>query len=105
MRVPPVIPPAMIQSAALLLALAAPALAQPMRENTETRLNRQLEQDRFRDRARDARGEIVEGPDSTRVMRDDRRSLQPDVGRPEEEGRLEPGGVRGALTGGMNPQR
>ena len=71
----------------------------------ETRLNRELEQDRQRDRARDLRGPIPEVPSSMRAMEDDRRSLGPDVGRPEAEGRMEPGGERGALTGGMNPQR
>lgn len=92
----------------LMLALAAPTApvqAQGTRENAETRLNRQLEQDRDRDRAARARGAAPPGPESMRAMEDDRRSLGPDVGRPEAEGRLEPGGQRGAMTGGMNPQR
>jgi hypothetical protein len=90
----------------LLLVLAAPALAQTTRENSETRLNRQLELDRFRDRAQDARRTSEPpGPTTTRTMEQDRRSLGPDVGRPEEEGRIETGGERGALTGGLNPQR
>ncbi len=71
----------------------------------ENRLNRDLEQDRMRDRARDMRGPIPEGPSSMRVMEDDRRSLGPGVGRPETLGRMEPGGERGALSGGMSPQR
>lgn len=95
--------------ALLLPLLATPAAAQAPSPGAalgaETRLNRELEQDRLRDRARDLRGPIPEGPGSTRAMEDDRRSLGPDVGRPEAAGRLEPGGERGALTGGMNPQR
>ncbi len=90
---------------ALASPLAAPAQAQGARENAETRLNRQLEQDRDRDRAAMARGAAPPGPESMRAMEDDRRSLSPDVGRPEAEGRMEPGGQRGAMTGGMNPQR
>ena len=95
--------------AVLLLLGAAPAGAQAPTSGAavgaENRLNRALEQDRQRDRARDLRGTIPEGPSSTRLMEDDRRSLGPDVGRPETLGRLEPGGERGALSGGMNPQR
>ncbi len=95
--------------AVLLLLVAAPAGAQAPTPGAaigaENRLNRALEQDRQRDQARDLRGPIPEGPSSTRAMEDDRRSLGPSVGRPEVGGRLEPGGERGALTGGMNPQR
>ena len=96
--------------ALLLPLLAAPAAwaqspAPGAAIGAENRLNRALEQDRQRDRARDMRGVIPEGPASTHVMEDDRRSLGPSVGRPEAMGRMEPGGERGALTGGMNPQR
>jgi hypothetical protein len=73
----------------------------------ETRLNRALEQDRARDRVGPPGSfqPAPPGPESMRAMEDDRRSLGPSVGRPEAEGRLETGGERGALTGGMNPQR
>lgn len=90
----------------LLLGLSGPTLAQttPNRATeAETRLNRQLEQDRIRDRLNQRAA--PPGPESMRAMEDDRRSLGPDVGRPEAAGRLETGGERGALTGGMNPQR
>jgi hypothetical protein len=95
----------------VLLALGAPAaLAQPtpaLRDNAETRLNRALEQDRARDRVGPPGSfqPAPSGPESMRAMEDDRRSLGPDVGRPEAQGRMETGGERGALSGGMNPQR
>ena len=87
---------------ALLLA-ATPALAQPQPSN-EVRA-RAYEESVQRQREQLLRNAAPPGPESMRAMEDDRRSLGPDVGRPEAEGRLETGGERGALTGGMNPQR
>jgi hypothetical protein len=40
-----------------------------------------------------------------RALDADRRSLQPDVGRPEESGAPITGGERAATGGGRNPQR
>ncbi len=88
---------------ALLLA-ALPALAQvPLSNETRARAYEETVQRQREELLR--RNAAPPGPESMRAMEDDRRSLGPDVGRPEAEGRLETGGERGALTGGMNPQR
>ena len=89
----------------LALSLAGPAFAQTTPLQMVNRANRLLEQDRARDSSPLVRGALPPGPESMRAMEDDRRSLGPGVGRPETAGRYETGGERGALTGGMNPQR
>lgn len=96
----------------LPILLASPVLAQnaPSRsaaEGAETRLNRQLEADRFRDEAVGARSPrpVPEGPPAVRGLEEDRQSLFPGLGRPEAEGFNLPGGERGALAGGENVQR
>ncbi|TCZ65493.1 hypothetical protein [Roseicella aquatilis] len=83
-----------------------PALARA--ETPAERASRQLQQGVRQDRVVEAGG--PEGPRPaettpvTRAMEVDRRSIQPDVGRPEENGAPLTAGESGTL-GGRNPQR
>jgi hypothetical protein len=93
----------------LLLAavVAVPALAQSPAEQASRRLEQGVEADRLRDAARDARGEPRPTRPEVLQFEPERRTLQPDVGRPEETGAA--GGVtdgtRSATGMGPNPQR
>ena len=94
----------------LLAVLLAPAVILPARAETPAeRASRQLQQGVRRDRTVEAGR--PEGPlpaESTPVVRAidaDRRSLQPDVGRQEENGLGNVAGERGGTIGGRNPQR
>lgn len=83
--------------------LVAPALAQTPAE----RASRQLEQDQQRDRAAEAAQQgaaPVVPPAQVLPLEADRRSLQPDVGRPETTGTRGTGGDR-PPSGSQNPQR
>jgi hypothetical protein len=84
------------------------AQAQTPAEQASRSLNRQLEEDRTADRARDAAGEGEAAPGAAlpRVQQLDeqRRSLQPDLVRPNQAVPLT-GGERAATGGGQNPQR
>lgn len=91
------------------LLLALPLLPAAARAETPAeRASRDLQQGIRQDRAVEAGG--PEGPRPpettpvTRAMEADRRSIQPDVGRPEESGAASTAGERGTL-GGRNPQR
>lgn len=97
----------------LLTALLAstPVLATPVLARAETpaeRASRQLRREIQGDRAMEAgrpEGPLpAEATPATRALEADRRSLQPDVGRPEEMGSLPTAAERGT-TGGGNPQR
>jgi hypothetical protein len=89
----------------LSLILVGPAWAQTPAE----RASRQLQQGEWRDRATEA-GEAARGPvlpvppPQVVPLEADRRSLQPDVGRPEEAGLGSAGGER-PPSGSQNPQR
>ncbi|MEN0074630.1 MAG: hypothetical protein AAGC69_09610 [Paracraurococcus sp.] len=78
-------------------------------ETPAERASRQLQQGVQRDRIVESGG--PEGPRpvqpnaATTALEADRRSLQPDVGRPEESGAPINGGEQAATGGGRNPQR
>lgn len=88
-----------------LLCLGMPAFAQTPAE----RASRQLEQGERRDRADEA-AESARGitpivpPAQVLPLEADRRSLQPDVGRPEIAGTTGTGATR-PPSGSQNPQR
>jgi hypothetical protein len=98
----------MLRLAAVLLPLLliVPAMA----ETPAERASRQLEEGQFRDRAEDAAREAMPVPPPPRVppqmqpLEADRRSIQPDIGRPEQRGVPTTGGF-GPPTGAQNPQR
>ena len=90
----------------LLLLLLTPAAAQTPVQRAEEQLNRQLGADRLRDAAEQARDGAPRGTNpNVQQLDTDRRSLQPDVGRPEQEGLAAPGSVRPNTGLGSNPQR
>lgn len=72
--------------------------------------SRELNKDQFRDRAEDAREAARPVPPAPQVppqmqaLETDRRSFQPDVGRPEQRGVPTTGGIR-PPSGAQNPQR
>ena len=75
-------------------------------ERASRGLNRDTRADRFRDAARDARGDDRPIRPEVQQFEPQRRTLQPDVGRPEQNGRLSTEGLVGGLPGmGPNPQR
>jgi hypothetical protein len=96
-----------------LLASLFPALsliAVPGRAETPAEhASRQLQQGIREDRAAEAGGADAPRPPAstptTSAIEADRRSIQPDVGRPEEAGAPITGGERAATGGGRNPQR
>jgi len=82
---------------AALLA-ASPALAQTPAEQASRQLNREEARDRARDAADDAHGpQAIVPPAQVLPLEADRNSLRPDVGRPEENGRI------GTGDAGMQP--
>ena len=75
-------------------------------ERASRSLNRDVRADRFNDAARDARGDDRPIRAEVQQFEPQRRTLQPDVGRPEQEGRSSTGNLRGGLPSmGPNPQR
>jgi hypothetical protein len=96
--------------AQILLLASLPILSQAALAQTPAeRASRQLEQGERRDRATEA-AEAARGitpvvpPAQVLPLEADRRSLQPDVGRPEEAGTTATGGAR-SPSGSQNPQR
>jgi hypothetical protein len=91
-----------------LLAAALPmpaALAQTPVERAARLLEEGERRDRAAEAAAAARGEsTVVPPAQVLPMESDRRSLQPDVGRPEEAGVATTGGPR-SPSSSQNPQR
>ncbi len=80
--------------------------AQTPAERASGDLNREMRADRFRDAAQDARGDNRPIRPEVQQFEPQRRTLQPDVGRPEQEGRTSTGNLRGGLPSmGPNPQR
>ena len=75
-------------------------------ERASRGLNQDPRADRFRDAARDARGDDRPIRPEVQQFEPQRRTLQPDVGRPEQNGRISTEGVAGGLPSmGPNPQR
>lgn len=84
---------------------ARPA-AQTPAERASRSLNQDTRADRFRDAARDARGDDRPIRPEVQQFEPQRQTLQPDVGRPEQNGRISTEGMRGGLPSmGQNPQR
>lgn len=82
------------------------AAAQSPAERASQGLNRETREDRFRDAARDARGDGRPVPPGVQQFEAQRRSFEPDVGRPEQNGRIPTGSASGTLPSmGPNPQR
>ncbi len=75
-------------------------------ERASRSLNQDTRADRFRDAARDARGDARPTRPEVQQFEPQRRTLQPDVGRPEQNGRISTEGLAGGLPSmGPNPQR
>ncbi|MBL6453824.1 hypothetical protein JMJ55_00730 [Belnapia sp. T6] len=92
--------PSLLLLAALFAALflANPALAQTPAERASRQLNQETQRDRVVDRAEAAReAPAVVPPAQVLPLESDRSSLRPDVGRPEEAGRI------GTGNAGMQP--
>ena len=80
--------------------------AQTPAERASRGLNQDMRADRFRDAARDARGDDRPIRPEVQQFEPQRRTLQPDVGRPEQNGRISTEGLVGGLPSmGPNPQR
>ena len=81
--------------------------AQTPAERASRGLNQDMRADRFRDAARDARGDDRPIRPEVQQFEPQRRTLQPDVGRPEQNGRITgtEGTVGGLPSMGPNPQR
>lgn len=79
--------------------------AQTPAESASRSLDRDMRSDRFRDAAQDARGDQRPTRPEVQQFEPQRRSLQPDVGRPEQEGRLSPNTAPGVAGVGTNEQR
>ncbi|MBV1800211.1 hypothetical protein [Siccirubricoccus sp. G192] len=95
-----------IVGATLAMALlAGTAAAQTPAAEASRRLEQGVDADRLRDAARDARGDPRPAPPEVRQFEPQRRTLQPDVGRPEEGAGSAADGTRGATGMGQNPQR
>jgi hypothetical protein len=101
---PHVTAPRFLLLAALLV--AGPALAQTPAERASRQLNREEAQDRARDAADDARSpQPVVPPAQVLPLEADRNSLRPDVGRPEEAGRMGTGNTGSQPGLNQNTQR
>jgi hypothetical protein len=84
---------------------ARPVVQSPA-ERASRNLNQDTRADRFRDAARDAHGDDRPTRPEVQQFEPQRRTLQPDVGRPEQSGRLGTEGLAGGLPSmGPNPQR
>lgn len=83
------------------------ALAQSPAERASRSLERDMQGDRFRDAAQDARGRDTPTRPEVQQFEPQRQTLRPDVGRPEQDGRLPSAGTpSGQLPSmGPNPQR
>ncbi len=80
--------------------------AQTPAERASRGLNQDVRTDRFRDAARDARGDATPIRPEVQQFEPQRRTLQPDVGRPEQNGRVSTEGLVGGIPSmGPNPQR
>ncbi|MBX6744413.1 MAG: hypothetical protein IRY87_20455 [Acetobacteraceae bacterium] len=94
-----------VTPALLLLAVMSPAAAQTPAERASRSLEQDIARDRFLDFARDAHGRPQPSQPGVEMFQSQRRSFEPDVGRPEEAGSSSPSGTRGTSRMGQNPQR
>lgn len=80
--------------------------AQTPAERASRSLEQDVRGDRFRDAAEDARGDPRPTRPEVLQFEPQRRSLQPDVGRPEQQGLTSTGNSAGRSSSmGQNPQR
>jgi hypothetical protein len=81
--------------------------AQSPAERASRGLERDMRGDRFRDAAQDARGRDTPTRPEIQQFEPQRQTLRPDVGRPEQDGRLSTTGTPGGQLPSMgpNPQR
>lgn len=92
--------------ALLILALAAaPAVAETPAEQASRQLQQGLREDRAAEASGASTPRLPAATPTTSAIEADRRSIQPDIGRPEETGAPVTGGERAATGGGTNPQR
>ena len=90
----------------LLVLFTGLAAAQTPAERASRGLERDIRSDRFRDAARDAHGDDQSIRPEVQQFDSQRRSFQPDVGRPEQQGRTSPNSLQGVPMGmGSNVQR
>lgn len=92
-------------------ALVLPAVTLPILARAETpaeaasrQLRRDIQEDRATEAARPEGPAPVPQTPAARALEVDRRSLQPDVGRPEQLG-MPPSAAERGTTGAGNPQR
>lgn len=96
----------MLRPVLVLLLLAVPATAQTPAERASRALNREVATDRARDAAQDARETPRPEIPGVQQFEGERRTIRPDVGRPEESGSPTGDGMqRGSSSMGPNPQR
>jgi hypothetical protein len=96
----------LLRALGILVLFTGLAAAQTPAERASRSLDRDIRSDRFRDAARDARGDDRPTRPEVQQFDSQRRSLQPDVGRPEEQGRISPNALPGMPGGtGTNVQR
>ena len=96
----------LLRTLSLLLLVTGMAIAQTPAERASRSLNEDVAEDRARDAARDARNEPRPEIPGVQQFEPDRRTLRPDVGRPEQsEAPAAVGGQRGTTSMGPNPQR
>lgn len=91
--------------AAPLIAFAPPGRAETPAEQASRQLQQGIRQDRAAEAVEPAGPRPPAATPTTSDLEADRRSIQPDVGRPEESGAAITGGERAATGGGRNPQR
>jgi hypothetical protein len=91
--------------ALFLLATLAPAAAQTPAERASRSLEQDVARDRLRESAHDAHGDPRPSQPGIEMFAPQRRSFEPDVGRPEAAGSSRPSGTRGTSQMGQNPQR
>ncbi len=89
----------------ILLLLAGTTAAQTPAEQATRSLNQDLATDRARDAARDARNDPRPEIPGVQQFEPERRTIRPDVGRPEQSEEPAVGGQRGTTSMGPNPQR
>ena len=96
----------LLRGLGLLVLFSGLAAAQTPAERASRSLERDMRSDRFRDAAQDARGDDRPTRPEVQQFEPQRRSLQPDVGRPEQQGRISPNALPGVPGGaGTNAQR
>jgi hypothetical protein len=95
----------LLRALGILVLFTGLAAAQTPAERASRGLERDMRGDRLRDAAQDARGNDRPTRPEVQQFDSQRRSLQPDVGRPEQQGRTSPNTLPGVPGMGTNVQR